>query len=117
MTQVVPLMHKVPKPSHVGWPCKLAGDKGYSVPWVREWLGGCGVEAVIARKKTDPPGSVPFDRQAYRRRSVVEQSIGWLKEARRIGTRFEKYAANFLGMVKLAFIQRYLRVLDPSNTA
>ncbi len=72
---------------------------------------------MIARKSTDRPGMRPFDRETCRRRSVVEQSVGWLREARRIGTRFEKYAANFLGMLKLAFIQRYLRVLDPSNTA
>jgi transposase len=117
VTQIVPLMHKVPKPARMGWPGKVACDKGYSVPWVRDWLGSCGIEAVIARKTTDRPGMRPFDRETYRRRSVVEQSVGWLKEARRIGTRFEKYATNFLGMLKLAFIQRYLRILDPSNTA
>jgi transposase len=36
-----------------------------------------------------------FDRVTYRRRSVVENCIGWLKECRRIGTRFEKLAVNF----------------------
>ena len=37
--------------------------------------------------------------------------IGWLKESRRVLTRFEKTAKNFLGMIKMAFIHRYLRVL------
>ncbi|MCH8345282.1 MAG: transposase, partial [Planctomycetes bacterium] len=38
-----------------------------------------------------------------------------LKCCRRIGTRYEKLATHFLAMVKLAMIQRCLRVLDPSD--
>ena len=53
---------------------------------------------------------VEFDKAAYRRRSIVECLIGWLKESRRIVTRFEKTAINFAGMVKLALIHRYLRL-------
>jgi len=49
-----------------------------------------------------------FDKEAYRRRSIIEQCIGWLKECRRIGTRFEKLAINFLAIVKVANTQRYL---------
>ena len=52
----------------------------------------------------------------YRRRSVVEQCIGWLKECRRVCTRYEKLARNFLAMLKLAIIQRYLK-LGFSNSA
>jgi transposase len=57
-----------------------------------------------------------FDRQAYRHRGVVEQGVGWLKEFRRIGTRFEKLAIHFHGMLQLAMIRRYLRLLF-SDTA
>jgi transposase len=57
-----------------------------------------------------------FDRKRYRRRCTIEQCIGWLKECRRLGTRFEKLAVNYLAMVHLAFIQRYLRILF-SDTA
>lgn len=52
-----------------------------------------------------------FDREAYRQRNIVERLIGWLKEARRIISRFEKSAKNFGGMIKMAFIQRYLRLM------
>jgi len=52
-----------------------------------------------------------FDRNAYRRRSIIECCVGWIKECRRIGTRFEKPAVNFLAMIKVAFIQRCLRIL------
>ena len=53
---------------------------------------------------------VAFDKDAYRRRNIVERLIGWLKECRRIFSRFEKTAKNFAGMIRLAFIQRYLRI-------
>ena len=58
----------------------------------------------------------PFDREAYRRRNVVERCIGWLKECRRIATRFEKLAVSYLAMLKLAMIARYFRIAF-SNTA
>ncbi len=50
-----------------------------------------------------------LDTETYRRRNVIERSISWLKQARRIATRYEKLAVNFLAMLKLAMIQRYLR--------
>jgi transposase len=50
-----------------------------------------------------------FDADAYRDRNIVERLIGWLKECRRVFSRFEKTAKNFAGMIRLAFIQRYLR--------
>jgi transposase len=54
---------------------------------------------------------IPFDREAYRDRNIVERLIGWLKESRRLFTRFEKTATNFGGMIRLAFIQRHLRLV------
>lgn len=95
-------------------PRKMAGDKGYSCNRLRHWLKGLKIEPVIPHKdnekaRHDP--KVKFDREAYRGRCVVEQCVGWLKEFRRIGTRFEKLAVNFLGMLELAIIRRYLRIL------
>ncbi len=57
-----------------------------------------------------------FDKATYKRRAAVEQSIGWVKERRRIATRFEKLAVSFLAMIKLAFIRFHLK-LDSSDTA
>ncbi len=58
-----------------------------------------------------------FDREAYRRRDVVERCVGWLRESRRLATRHEKLAGNYLAMVKLAMIQRCFRLLDsPDGT-
>jgi transposase len=100
-------------------PRRLAGDKGYSMPRVRNWLGRQRITPVIPHKdnekaRWDP--KVKFDKKTYRRRSVVEQCVGWLKECRRIGTRFEKLAVHFHGMLQLAIIRRYLRILF-SDTA
>jgi hypothetical protein len=41
--------------------------------------------------------------------------VSWLKENRRLGTRYDKLAAGFMGFVSLAFIRRYLRLLHPSD--
>lgn len=94
------------------WPVALAGDKGYRAAWIDEYLMELGIAPVIPSKEGDDRDNrpVPFDKAAYRRRSIVECLIGWLKESRRICTRFEKTAINFGGMVKLAFIHRYLRL-------
>jgi transposase len=94
-------------------PLRLAGDKGYSYDRIRTWLRRHGVKAVIPRRKDQRPddGRVKFDRATYKRRAVVEQCVGWLKESRALATRFDKLAVNYLATVKLAMIQRYLRLL------
>ena len=97
----------------VAWPVALAGDKGYRAEWIDEYLLQLGITPVIPSKKNQDrqARAVEFDREAYRRRSIIEQLIGWLKECRRVLTRFEKTAKNFGGFIKLAFIQRYLKLM------
>ena len=56
-----------------------------------------------------------FDRQAYRQRKVVERCVGWMKENRRMAVRYEKLATNYLGMLKLAMMQRYLVSAFPNR--
>ena len=95
-------------------PKKLAGDKGYSQNRLRDWLSDQNIKPVIPHKDNEKARQDPnviFDREAYRNRHVVEQCVGWLKEYRRIGTRFEKLAVNFHGMLQLAMIGRYFRLL------
>lgn len=84
------------------------------MPRVRDWLRERCIKPVIPHKENEKArhdGRVKFDREAYRGRAVVEQCVGWLKEYRRIGTRFEKLAVHFHGMLELAMIRRYLRKL------
>ena len=70
-----------------------------------------GVTPVIPSKENQDRYArlVDFDKEAYRRRNIVERLIGWLKESRRIFSRFEKTAKNFGGMITLAFIRQYLQ--------
>ena len=95
-------------------PKKLAGDKGYSYETVRRWLRKHHIVPVIPTKSNQKPED-DFDRAAYRNRNVVERCVNWLKENRRLGTRYEKLAVNFEAMAKLAMIRRYFRLLDSSD--
>jgi len=95
-------------------PEKLAGDKAYRIPRILDWLRDHGIHPVIPRKSNEKAKvgrPEHFDAEAYRSRNVIERCVGWLKECRRIVTRFEKTALNFVGMVQVAFIERYLRIL------
>jgi len=90
-------------------PRRLAGDKGYRDDHVRRWLRRHRVVPVIPTR-WNQTAAEDFDREAYRRRNVVERCVNWLKENRRLGTRYEKLAVNFLAMVR-----RYFRLLDSSD--
>lgn len=98
-------------------PAALAGDKAYDLPRIRQWLRRRGIGAVIPEKRKPhgrKPGRPPaFDAAKYRLRNAVERGVGWLKQSRRIATRYEKTARNFIAMVHLAMIRRCLRVLKP----
>ena len=96
----------------IPWPVALAGDKGYRADWIETNLLELDIRPVIPSKTNEDRDTRPveFDRDAYRNRNIVERLIGWLKECRRVLTRFEKTAVNFVGMIRMAFIQRYLRL-------
>lgn len=99
-------------------PAKLAGDKGYRAAWIDDWLLERQIEPVIPSKSNEDRDArtVEFDKTSYRRRCIIEQVIGWLKECRRIATRYDKLARNYLSMVKLSMIGRYLRIIAPTNS-
>jgi transposase len=96
----------------VAWPLQLAGDKAYRADWIDEYLLALDIQPVIPTKSNQDQNErlIEFDRDAYRQRNIVERLVGWLKESRRIFSRFEKTAKNFRGMIKIAFIRRYLRL-------
>lgn len=114
-TRVETILDRIGIPQPVGRPRKrpqrLAGDKAYSVRRIRDWLHAHGIRPVIPRKSNETYQDKGFDKQRYRQRAVIEQCVGWLKECRRIATRFEKLALSFLAMFKVAIIQRYLKIV------
>ena len=65
------------------------------------------VSALIP-SKSDQRRRPGFDRAAYRRRNRVERLINRLKQFRRIATRYEKRAANYLAMVHIGMLLLWL---------
>ena len=94
-----------------GRPClrppRAAGDKGYSTPTARRHLRRRHIRAVIPSKGNERRRP-DFDRAAYRRRNRVERLINRLKQFRRIATRHDKRAANYLAMVTFGMILLWL---------
>ena len=90
------------------WPRRVAGDKAYSYPGIREWLRRRHMLPVIPTRK-DQLRQKHFPRGAYRRRSRIEQVIGWHKECRALGTRYEKLAVNYVALWMVSIMERLLR--------
>jgi transposase len=88
-------------------PERVAGDKGYSSRTVRRYLRRRGIKAVIPTLSTQRR-SPHFDKATYRERNIVERTINRLKQFRRIATRYEKRAVNYLAMLTLAAIVLWL---------
>jgi transposase len=89
------------------WPKKLGGDKGYSYPHIRRWLKRRRITGVIPTRKNQPRDD-SFDKASYRKRNVIERMVGWFKECRRLGTRFEKLAVNYVAFWMVAMIEKVL---------
>ena len=53
-----------------------------------------------------------FSKTLYRERNQVERFFSKLKHFRRIATRYDKLADNFLAMVKLASLRLWLRAYE-----
>jgi transposase len=96
------------------WPRRLAGDKGYSYPRIRRWCKRRQVEGVIPTRKNQPRDE-NFDTETYKKRNIVERVIGWFKEYRRLGTRYEKLGINYVAMWLVAIIEKALFRLLPNR--
>ena len=88
-------------------PRRIVGDKGYSSRRVRRYLRQHGIGATIPKKRDEHPQRV-FDRALYRERNRVERCINRLKQYRRVATRYEQLAVNYLAMVTIAAILMWL---------
>ena len=80
---------------------RLIADKGYDSNAIRAAVQAQGAEVVIPPNRTRKI-LIPYDRDAYRTRNFVERLWCRLKDWRRIATRYDKLATNYLAGVFLA---------------
>jgi transposase len=79
----------------------LLGDKGYDADSLRRVLRDAGTTPVIPGRR-NRKRAVRYDQQRYRGRHLIENAFCRLKDFRRVATRYDKLADNFLSAVALA---------------
>ncbi|WP_414711351.1 IS5 family transposase [Sphingomonas sp. UBA978] len=79
----------------------LLGDKGYDADRLRRSLRDAGAVPVIPGRR-NRKRIIRYDKDRYRGRHLIENAFCRLKDFRRVATRYDKLAANFLSGVALA---------------
>ncbi|PTM41723.1 IS4 family transposase [Bosea sp. 124] len=93
---------------HLGAGTMLMAGKGYDVNTLRALVGERGAWANIPPKsnRKDP---ICFSRHLYRDRNLIERFFNKIKKFRRMATRYDQLAENFLASLKLACVRMWLR--------
>ena len=103
-------------PVEDGWPQHLCLDKGYDNP--TGW-GACIDHEYIPHIALIRDERPPRRTRHPARRWVVERTLAWLSKCRAILIRWDKKAANYLGLLKLACVllwfHRYVRLARRSS--
>ncbi len=94
--------------------CFVLADKAYDADWIRQQIDDQDAVANIP-DRSNRTQSHDFSPTLYRQRNRVERFFNRLKHCRRIATRYEKLAANYLAMIKLAAIRIWLRVNESTT--
>ena len=86
----------------------VIADAAYDADHIREAIAKIDGEAVIPN---NPSRALkhPIDTHLYAQRHLVECCIGKLKHFRRVATRYEKTAQNYLAILTIAAIVLWLR--------
>jgi transposase len=92
-------------------PKKLLGDKGYDANAIRDDLEERGIEPVIP-PKSNRKEPIEHDREAYKRRNLIERCVNALKQCRRIATRYEKTARAFLSMLGIGAARLWIKTVN-----
>jgi putative transposase len=83
-------------------------DKGYDANHLHEEIAQRSSEIVIPPKRNRKVQRA-YDVDLYKERNLIERFFNKLKQFRRVATRYDKLLANFMGFVKLAAIQIWLK--------
>lgn len=93
-------------------PERLIGDKAYDSNRLDEELKERGIEMIaphINRAQRRRPTQDGRPLRRYKRRWKMERLFAWLSNFRRLVTRYERHALNFLGFLHLACARILLR--------
>ena len=88
-------------------PGRIVADRAYGSKAIRAYLRSLGIRSTIPWKSNQRRRG-PFDQGLYRERNRVERTINRLKQCRRVATRYEKQAVNYLAMVTISSILLWL---------
>jgi transposase len=92
-----------------GMPAKVVmADTAYDSDQIRKAVAEKGALAVIPNNPSRAKKH-PLDEHLYAQRHLVECCFSRLKQFRRVATRFEKTARNYLAVITLAAIVLWLR--------
>jgi transposase len=86
----------------------VIADRGYDSRAVVRAIEGRGGAAVIPSRKNRTEQRA-YDRERYRDRNLAERFWATVKQYRRVATRYEKTARNFLAIIHVASIMLLLR--------
>lgn len=89
----------------------LLADRGYDADWIRALASEQGAWANIPPKRNRKE-AICFSPYLYRARNLVERFFNKIKQCRRIATRYDRLAANYLAFIKLASIRIWLRAYE-----
>ena len=93
-------------------PERIIGDKAYdSDPLDRHLHEAYGIEMIAPHRKNRSRSQDGRKLRRYSKRWAVERFFAWLQWFRRLVTRYEFHAENFLGMVRLGCMKIMLRFL------
>jgi len=81
----------------------LTGDKGYDSDAFRNELMERGIEPCIPPKKNRKIQH-HYDKELYKNRHKIENAFGWLKDWRRIATRYDRCAHTFFSAICIAAV-------------
>ncbi len=87
----------------------VIADRGYDADRVIDLIERQGSEAVIPPRKHRCTKPRTFDATLYRERHRIEFFFNRLKQFRRVATRYEKTARNYLAMVQIGCIRVWAR--------
>ena len=90
----------------------VLADKAYDADWIQDMIFEQGAIACIP-PKSNRKRHFEFDKTLYKQRNLVERFFGRSKKSfRSIATRYDKYATNFIAMIKIASTRLWIQFYE-----